>query len=89
MIWGSNDTYQFQINVFVYSLFAAEGGGQKVYGCEMSKTMYELSVDVIASNNMTDKITILHRKSNDIDVPKDIPERYISPNSINGQKKFA
>ena len=43
--------------------------------CEMSKTMYELSVDVILSNNMSDKVTILHRKSNDIDVPKDIPER--------------
>ena len=56
-------------------MFAAEGGGQKVYGCEMSKTMYELSVDVISSNNMSDKVTILHRKSNDIDVPKDIPER--------------
>ena len=41
----------------------------------MSKTMYELSVDVISSNNMSDKVTILHRKSNDIDVPKDIPER--------------
>ena len=43
----------------------------------MSKTMYELSVDVISSNNMSDKVTILHRKSNDIDVPKDIPEREI------------
>ncbi len=41
----------------------------------MSKTMYELSVDVISSNNMTDKITILHRKSHDIDIPGDIPER--------------
>ena len=57
------------------SLFAAEGGAETVYGCEMSKTMYELACDVISSNNMTDKIKILHRKSTDLLVPKDIPER--------------
>lgn len=58
-------------------MFAKKAGASFVYACELSKTMYELARDVVAANNMEREIKLLHLKSLDIEIPKDIPERYV------------
>ena len=56
-------------------MFAVQAGAKKVYGCEMSKTMYEMSCDVLGSNGMRDKINLIHKKSTDMSVPQDLAAR--------------
>lgn len=43
----------------------------------MSKTMYEVACDVLAANNGHNKIKLIHKHSADLDIPHDIPERYV------------
>uniref|UniRef100_A0A672KT05 Protein arginine methyltransferase 9 n=1 Tax=Sinocyclocheilus grahami TaxID=75366 RepID=A0A672KT05_SINGR len=52
---------------------AKMGGAAEAYACELSKTMYELACEVLSANGMADSIKILHLKSLDMDIPKDIP----------------
>ena len=56
-------------------LFAAEGGAKVVHGCEMTKTMYEVSCDVVSANQMEDKVFVKHKLSRDLVIPIDLPER--------------
>ena len=58
-------------------MLAAEAGARAVYGCDMSKTMYEMSCDVILTNQMSQKIHLIHSKSNDLQIPEDISERLV------------
>lgn len=55
---------------------AKQAGAARVYACELSKTMYELACEVVSANGMNGTIKILHKKSLEMEVPKDIPERY-------------
>lgn len=55
---------------------AKKAGAPEVYACELSKTMYELACEVVAANGMEGSIKILHMKSLEMEVPKDIPHRY-------------
>ncbi|XP_078397258.1 protein arginine N-methyltransferase 9 isoform X1 [Cetorhinus maximus] len=59
----------------ILSMFAREAGASHVYACELSKTMYELACEVVASNQMAGEIKILHMKSLDMEVPKDLSSR--------------
>uniref|UniRef100_A0A672KP05 Protein arginine methyltransferase 9 n=1 Tax=Sinocyclocheilus grahami TaxID=75366 RepID=A0A672KP05_SINGR len=52
---------------------AKMAGAAEAYACELSKTMYELACEVLSANGMADSIKILHLKSLDMDIPKDIP----------------
>ncbi|XP_077427443.1 protein arginine N-methyltransferase 9 isoform X2 [Vanacampus margaritifer] len=54
---------------------AKKAGAGEVYACELSKTMYELACEVVAANGMGGGIKILHKKSLEMEVPKDIPHR--------------
>lgn len=54
---------------------AKKAGAAEVYACELSKTMYELAQEVVTANGMDGGIKILHMKSLDMEVPKDIPQR--------------
>ncbi|XP_059198258.1 protein arginine N-methyltransferase 9 isoform X2 [Centropristis striata] len=54
---------------------AKKAGAAEVYACELSKTMYELACEVLAANKMDGSIKILHMKSLEMEVPKDIPHR--------------
>lgn len=54
---------------------AKKAGAAEVYACELSKTMYELAGEVVAANGMDGDIKILHMKSLEMEVPKDIPQR--------------
>ncbi|TRY64521.1 hypothetical protein DNTS_008365 [Danionella cerebrum] len=59
----------------ILGMCAKMAGAVEVYACELSKTMYELACEVLSSNGMADGIKILHKKSLDMEVPKDIPNR--------------
>ncbi|GCC21515.1 hypothetical protein chiPu_0019987, partial [Chiloscyllium punctatum] len=59
----------------ILSMFARKAGASHVYACELSKTMYELACEVIASNQMAGQIKVLHMKSLDMEVPKYLPSR--------------
>lgn len=59
----------------ILGMFAKMAGARHVYACELSKTMYELANEVVSANNMSSDINIFYRKSFDLEIPKDIPER--------------
>lgn len=54
---------------------AKKAGAAEVYACELSKTMYELACEVVAASNMEGSIKLLHMKSLEMEIPKDIPKR--------------
>lgn len=54
---------------------AKKAGAAEVYACELSKTMYELAREVVSANGMDSGIKILHMKSLEMEIPKDIPQR--------------
>ncbi|XP_026886028.2 protein arginine N-methyltransferase 9 [Electrophorus electricus] len=59
----------------ILGMCAQKTGASEVFACELSKTMYELAREVVSANGMADSIKILHKKSLDMEVPKDIPTR--------------
>lgn len=59
----------------ILSMFSKKAGACQVYACELSKTMYELACEVVASNQMAGEIKILHMKSLDVEIPKDLSSR--------------
>ncbi|KAJ7385749.1 protein-arginine omega-N symmetric methyltransferase [Desmophyllum pertusum] len=59
----------------ILSMFAVQSGAREVYGCEMSKTMFEMGQDVLKANNMEESVHTIHKKSTEITIGQDIPER--------------
>lgn len=59
----------------ILGMCAKQAGAAEVFACELSKTMYELACEVVAANNMEGSIQILHMKSLEMEIPKDIPKR--------------
>ncbi|XP_054635861.1 protein arginine N-methyltransferase 9 isoform X2 [Dunckerocampus dactyliophorus] len=59
----------------ILGMCAKKAGAAEVYACELSKTMYELACEVVTANGMDGTIKILHMKSLEMEVPKDIPHR--------------
>ncbi|CAJ1052489.1 protein arginine N-methyltransferase 9 [Xyrichtys novacula] len=59
----------------ILGMCAKKAGAAEVYACELSKTMYELACEVVTANGMDGSIKILHMKSLEMEVPKDIPHR--------------
>ncbi|XP_077461443.1 protein arginine N-methyltransferase 9 [Stigmatopora argus] len=59
----------------ILGMCAKKAGAAEVYACELSKTMYELACEVVAANGLGGAIKILHKKSFEMEVPKDIPQR--------------
>lgn len=57
------------------SLFAVEAGASDIFGCEMSKTMYDVACDVLRGNQAAERVTLIHKKSTDLKIPEDLPER--------------
>ncbi|KAG7333719.1 hypothetical protein KOW79_002126 [Hemibagrus wyckioides] len=59
----------------ILGMCAKKAGASEVYACELSKTMYELACEVVSANGMANSIKILHKKSLDMEIPRDIPNR--------------
>ena len=56
-------------------MLAVRAGAARVYACEMNAAMAMMSRDIITANDMTDKITVIHKRSTDLTVPQHLPER--------------
>ena len=59
----------------ILSMFAVQSGAKKVYACEMSKTMYEMGLDVLKANKMEKLVHTIHKKSTEMKEGNDIPQR--------------
>ena len=58
-------------------MFAVDCGAKQVYSCDMSKTMFEMACDVVQHNNKADRIQLIHAKSTDLQIPEDIPDKWV------------
>ncbi|KAM9857277.1 protein arginine N-methyltransferase 9 [Aulostomus maculatus] len=72
---GCNTVLDIGTGTGILGMCAKKAGATEVYACELSKTMYELACEVVTANGMDGRIKILHMKSLDMEVPKDIPHR--------------
>ncbi|XP_053187266.1 protein arginine N-methyltransferase 9 [Scomber japonicus] len=72
---GCNTVLDIGTGTGILGMCAKKAGAAEVYACELSKTMYELACEVLTANDMDGRIKILHMKSLDMEVPKDIPQR--------------
>ena len=59
----------------ILSMFAVQSGAKEVYACEMSKTMYEMGLDVLKANRMEKLVHTMHKKSTEMKIGNDIHER--------------
>lgn len=59
----------------ILSMFAVQSGAKEVYACEMSKTMYEMGLDVLKANKMDKLVHTIHKKSTEMKIGEDIPEQ--------------
>ncbi|KAM4604133.1 protein arginine N-methyltransferase 9 isoform 2-T3 [Polymixia lowei] len=72
---GCNTVLDIGTGTGILGMCAKKAGAAEVYACELSKTMYELACEVVTANGMHGSIKILHMKSLEMEVPKDIPHR--------------
>ncbi|XP_038837222.1 protein arginine N-methyltransferase 9-like isoform X1 [Salvelinus namaycush] len=72
---GCNTVLDIGTGTGILGMCAKKAGAAEVYACELSKTMYELACEVVTANGMNGRIKILHMKSLEMEVPKDIPKR--------------
>lgn len=72
---GFNTVLDIGTGTGILSMFAKKAGASEVCACELSNTMYELACEVLSANAMEGEIKILHMKSLDMEIPKDIPNR--------------
>ena len=59
----------------ILSMFAVQSGANDVFACEMSKKMYDLSLDILSANQMKESVHVSNKKSHDLLIPTDMPER--------------
>uniref|UniRef100_A0A8D2ZT41 Protein arginine N-methyltransferase 9 n=1 Tax=Scophthalmus maximus TaxID=52904 RepID=A0A8D2ZT41_SCOMX len=72
---GCNTVLDIGTGTGILGMCAKKAGAAEVYACELSKTMYELACEVVTANGMDGSIKIVHMKSLEMEVPKDIPHR--------------
>lgn len=72
---GCNTVLDIGTGTGILGMCAKKAGAAEVYACELSKTMYELACEVVSANGMAGGIEILHKKSLEMEVPRDIPHR--------------
>ncbi|XP_056136155.1 protein arginine N-methyltransferase 9 [Lampris incognitus] len=72
---GCNTVLDIGTGTGILGMCAKKAGAAEVYACELSKTMYELACEVVTANGMNGSIKILHMKSLEMEVPRDIPQR--------------
>ena len=57
------------------SLMAAANGAGKVITCETSNTIAKVAKEIVSSNGFGEKISVLNKKSTDLIVGKDLPQK--------------
>nr|XP_032811350.1 protein arginine N-methyltransferase 9 isoform X1 [Petromyzon marinus]XP_032811351.1 protein arginine N-methyltransferase 9 isoform X1 [Petromyzon marinus]XP_032811352.1 protein arginine N-methyltransferase 9 isoform X1 [Petromyzon marinus]XP_032811353.1 protein arginine N-methyltransferase 9 isoform X1 [Petromyzon marinus] len=59
----------------ILSMFARQAGASRVFACEVSRTAVQLAREVLSANGFAGDVSLLHAASNDLAVPRDLPER--------------
>jgi tetratricopeptide (TPR) repeat protein len=57
------------------AMMAARAGAKQVYACEMVDIIADTAKKIIEKNKLSHKITILNKKSTEIEIGKDMPEK--------------
>jgi len=57
------------------AMMAARAGAGHVYTCELNPSLAEAAMRTVKRNKMDDKVSVIHRKSTDMTVPGDMPEK--------------
>lgn len=52
-----------------------EAGAGQVFACDCSSTMIQIASDVLHTNGVADKVTLINKLSTDIVIPLDMPSR--------------
>ncbi|CAO3446251.1 tetratricopeptide repeat protein [Azospirillum largimobile] len=56
------------------ALMAARAGAAHVYSCELSRPLAELARGIVSDNGLSDRITIINKRSSELRVGIDLPE---------------
>lgn len=57
------------------AMMAARAGARHVYACEMVPELAETAREIVAQNGFADKITVISKKSQDLKIGVDLPEK--------------
>lgn len=60
---------------FLYSLFAHQAGALNIHGCDYSQTMIKIALQVLHKNGLVGRIKLTNKLSNNLIIPRDLPER--------------
>lgn len=56
-------------------MMAVRSAASQVFAIEVNSTMVAMARDILAANEMADKVHLLHSLSTSLSVPRNIPER--------------
>ncbi len=59
----------------ILAMLAARAGAAHVYTCEMEPLLVEVARENIARNGLADRVTVIPKRSNDVQLGMDLPER--------------
>lgn len=57
------------------AMLAARAGAKHVYAIEANRNMAQLATQIIAANQLSDKITVINKMSTDVIIGREVPER--------------
>ena len=72
VIKTSSSVFEIGAGSGLLSIMAANLGAHEVNACEMNSITANTAIKVIADNNLSDKINVIQKKSNDIKIGEDI-----------------
>lgn len=57
------------------SMMAAQSGAAQIHTCELVELIHHKAVEIVKRNGYEDRITLHAKRSTDLTIPKDLPER--------------
>ncbi len=57
------------------AMMAARAGAEKVVACEMDPRLAELAQEIVARNGLSERVTVLARKSTELQIGRELPRR--------------
>jgi Flp pilus assembly protein TadD/precorrin-6B methylase 2 len=57
------------------AMMAARAGADHVYTCEMHKPLVEVARETVAVNGYSDRVTVIGKKSTDLEIGQEMPEK--------------
>lgn len=59
------------------SMMAAKAGAKMVSACDFNETLFSLSRDIVAANELGGQVNIIYALSTSLSVPRDLPNRFV------------